>query len=181
MESRTKVLGHPAHTQVIVFPLGLLSTALIFDLLALATKNRKTAEAADAMLVSGLVGAAVAAPLGYRDWRAIPEGTRAKEIGRWHGIGNVGVTALFAASWLLRRNDPGRPPAGAPVALSLAGAGLALVTGWLGGELVYRLRVGVDEGAHLDAPSSLSDTPPVAFSDTTPGTVDEPDAGDASG
>lgn len=35
----------------------------------------------------------------------------------------------------------------------------SLVTGWLGGELVERLRVGVDDGAHLDAPSSLSGRP----------------------
>jgi hypothetical protein len=34
-----------------------------------------------------------------------------------------------------------------------------VLTGWLGGELVYRLRVGVDKGAHLDAPSSLSGEP----------------------
>ena len=33
---------------------------------------------------------------------------------------------------------------------------LALVTGWLGGELVDRLGVGVDEGAHVNAPSSLT-------------------------
>jgi uncharacterized membrane protein len=33
---------------------------------------------------------------------------------------------------------------------------LGAVTGWLGGELVDRLGVGVDEGAHLDAPNSLS-------------------------
>jgi hypothetical protein len=33
---------------------------------------------------------------------------------------------------------------------------LSLVTAWLGGELVERLGVGVDEGAHLDAPNSLS-------------------------
>jgi hypothetical protein len=32
-------------------------------------------------------------------------------------------------------------------------------TGWLGGELVDRLGVGVDRGAHLDAPSSLSGRP----------------------
>jgi uncharacterized membrane protein len=43
--------------------------------------------------------------------------------------------------------------------LALVGAGLALVTGWLGGELVDRLGVGVDDGAHLDAPSSLSGRP----------------------
>jgi hypothetical protein len=39
--------------------------------------------------------------------------------------------------------------------LALVGVLLALVTGWLGGELVERLRVGVDEDAHLDAQSSL--------------------------
>jgi uncharacterized membrane protein len=41
------------------------------------------------------------------------------------------------------------------IALGALGAGLAMFTGWLGGELVDRLGVGVDEGAHLDAPSSL--------------------------
>jgi len=39
--------------------------------------------------------------------------------------------------------------------LSFAGGVLALFTGWLGGELVDRLAVGVDPGAHVDAPSSL--------------------------
>jgi hypothetical protein len=50
------------------------------------------------------------------------------------------------------------PSAGALV-LSFAGLLLALVTGWLGGELVDRLGVGVDDGANLDAPSSLSGRP----------------------
>ena len=40
--------------------------------------------------------------------------------------------------------------------LLVLGAGLALVTGWLGGELVDRLAIGVDDGANVDAPSSLS-------------------------
>jgi len=43
--------------------------------------------------------------------------------------------------------------------LSFAGVVLALVTGWLGGELVDRLGVGVDDGAHLNAPNSLSGKP----------------------
>jgi uncharacterized membrane protein len=61
---------------------------------------------------------------------------------------------LFALSWLLRRPAPDVPVALA-LAASFVGAGLALVTGWLGGELVDRLGVGVDDGANLDAPSSL--------------------------
>ena len=32
---------------------------------------------------------------------------------------------------------------------------VALVTGWLGGELVDRLGVGVDPGAHLNSPSLI--------------------------
>jgi hypothetical protein len=31
-----------------------------------------------------------------------------------------------------------------------------MITGWLGGELVDRLAIGVDEGANVAAPSSLS-------------------------
>jgi len=36
---------------------------------------------------------------------------------------------------------------------------IALFGGWLGGELVDRLGVGVDRGANLNAPSSLSGRP----------------------
>ncbi len=71
-----------------------------------------------------------------------------------HGLGNVIVLLLFAGSWLLRRDVPEMPGTFAYI-LSFAGAGLSLVTGWLGGELVDRLGVGVDEGANLNASNSL--------------------------
>jgi uncharacterized membrane protein len=61
-------------------------------------------------------------------------------------------------SWWLRRPDPGNPSAVA-IGFMIVGAALSLVTGWLGGELVDRLGVGVDEGANLNAPSSLSNKP----------------------
>jgi hypothetical protein len=38
-----------------------------------------------------------------------------------------------------------------------------LVTGWLGGELVERLAIGVDPGANPDAPSSLESEPPAGL------------------
>jgi uncharacterized membrane protein len=89
------------------------------------------------------------------DWVAIPSGTRAKRIGALHGIGNVVVVLLFAASAWLRWDSPQTPVALA-LMLSFGGFVLALITGWLGGELVDRLGVGVDEGAHVNAPSSLT-------------------------
>jgi hypothetical protein len=68
------------------------------------------------------------------------------------------VLGLFGASWWLRHERP-QAMETLPFALSLAGVALAAGTGWLGGELVDRLGVGVDPGANLDAPSSLSDEP----------------------
>jgi hypothetical protein len=79
-------------------------------------------------------------------------------VGLLHGLGNVVVLALFALSWVLRRPDPSAPPTQAIVS-GLVGLVLVAVTAWLGGELVDRLGVGVDDGAHLDAPSSLSALP----------------------
>ena len=158
MESHSKIFGHPAHTLLITFPLGLLSTAVIFDTLALLTKKPKTAEQGLAMTGAGIIGGLVAAPFGTWDWLFIPKGTRAKNIGRVHGLGNVAVLGLFGASWALRRSDSGKI-GGLPYVLSVLGFSLAGLTGWLGGELVERLGVGVDDGANLDAPSSLSGLP----------------------
>ena len=67
---------------------------------------------------------------------------------------NTVVLLLFVASWAMRYNFPERPAMIASI-LSFAGFVLALLGGWLGGELVERLGVGVDEGAHLNAPNSL--------------------------
>ena len=154
MESRAKLLGHPIHTTLIVFPLGLLGMAVIFDLLSLAVGQGYWAEIALWMMIAGVVSGLIAAPFGLIDWLAIPAGTRAKRIGALHGIGNVIVVLLFAISAWMRWGVPQSPSALA-VTLSLVGLLLALVTGWLGGELVDRLGVGVDDGAHVDAPSSL--------------------------
>ena len=154
MEARAKLFGHPIHQMLIVFPLGVLAMSLFFDLIALAAGWPKLHEAAFYMIAGGVLSGLVAAVFGLIDFLAIPGGTRAKRIGSLHGIGNVVVVVLFSASWLLRRDNPPRPEWLA-IALSVAGAGLATLTGWLGGELVDRLSVGVDDGAHLDAPSSL--------------------------
>jgi uncharacterized membrane protein len=154
MESRVRLFGHPLHQMLIVFPLGLLATSVVFDLMHLLGSSTTAAGIAYALIAAGLVGGLLAAPWGFIDWLAIPRGTRAKAIGAMHGSGNVIVLLLFAASWWLRTGRADQPPTEAWV-LSFCGAGLALVTAWLGGELVDRLGVGVSTNAHLDARSSL--------------------------
>ena len=158
MESKARLFGHGLHPILIVFPLGLLGTAAIFDVISLVTGDGKWSDIAFYMIAAGLVGGVVAALFGFIDWFAIPQGTRAKSVGLLHGVGNDIVLVLYAVSWWLRRGhttDPGT----LALALSFAGFALALATGWLGGELVERLGMAVHEGAHLDAPSSLSGRP----------------------
>jgi len=158
MESKAKFAGHPVHPMLIVFPLGLLATTVIFDIIYLVSNNSQWTLVAYYMIGAGVIGGLAAAVFGWLDWIAIPRGTRARRIGLWHGAGNVVVLGLFILSWLLRRENPDVPPTGAIVA-GLSGVVIALVTAWLGGELVDRLGVGVDDGAHLDSPSSLSELP----------------------
>jgi len=154
MESKVKLLGHPVHQMLVVFPLGLLGTSVVFDIIHLATASAFAASVAHALIVAGVIAGLLAAPFGTIDWLAIPQGTRAKAIGALHGGGNVLVLLLFACSWWLRQASPDNPPNVAWV-VSFCGAALALVTAWLGGELVDRLGVGVSPYADLNARSSL--------------------------
>jgi uncharacterized membrane protein len=153
-----KFLGHPIHQALIAFPLGLLGGAVVFDVIAIVIGSPSLMTASFYMIAAGVVSGLIAAPFGLVDWVGIPSNTRAKFIGLIHGLGNALVLVLFAASWLMRRPDA-LSPSGPALGLSFAGVLLALVTGWLGGELVDRLGVGVDEGANVNAPSSLSGRP----------------------
>ncbi len=158
MEAKAKLFGHPIHQALIVFPLGVLATAVIFDVVHLVSGNPRWADISFWMICAGVIAGLVVAPFGFIDWLGIPGGTRAKRVGALHGLGNVVVVVLFAVSWLMRRDNP-TVPEGFALVLSFAGAGLALITGWLGGELVNRLGIGVHEGANVNAPSSLSGRP----------------------
>jgi uncharacterized membrane protein len=159
MHAKARLLGHPIHQMLIVFPLGLLGASLAFDLIWLGTRNTQFAVVSYWLIAAGILTALLAAVFGLIDWLSIPSGTRAKQIGAVHGVGNVVVVGLFAATWLLRRGSGPEIPTGTEITLSVLAVALALFTGWLGGELVDRLGVGVDEGAHLNAPSSLSGRP----------------------
>lgn len=155
MESKARIFGHAIHPILIVYPLGLLSAGVIFDVIYLVTGNTTWTTVSFWMFAAGIVGGLLAAVFGLIDYLAIPANTRASRIGLIHGLTNVGVVVLFLASWLLRRDSPGVPSTLA-FALSFIGVAGALLGGWLGGELVERLGVGVTPGANLNAPNSLT-------------------------
>jgi uncharacterized membrane protein len=155
MESRIKFVGHPLH------PPCFLSACLQQPPCSILPPWFRATGAGSIFLWimgAGILGGLLAALPGLADWVVIPQNTRAKAIGLWHGGGNVVVLLLFAVSWFIRRGRAEVPSNGALV-LSFITVVLALITGWSGGELVDRLGVGVDNGAHLNAPSSLSGCP----------------------
>jgi uncharacterized membrane protein len=160
VESRVKAFGHAVHPMLIVFPFGLLVTAVVFDILYLITDRSGFPVAAAYAIAAGIIGGLAAALPGWIDWYAIPAGTRAKRVGLIHGAGNMLVLVLFAVSWLLRANAENWVPGAWALIFGFAGVAIAGVTGWLGGELVERLGVGVDDEAGLQAPSSLSRSNP---------------------
>jgi uncharacterized membrane protein len=159
MESRIKSLGHPVHPMLVMFPVALFVTAVIFDLVDIVGGPRFFGEAAYWNILIGLIGGVLAAAVGAVDLLAIPSRTRAKRIGVSHAAVNLAVILLFAAIWAVRMAADERGAGGAIFAIevvALAGVGLG---SWFGGELVDRLGVGVDTDADLNASSSLSPAP----------------------
>jgi uncharacterized membrane protein len=158
MRSRARFAGHAVHPMLIVLPLGLFVTAVVFDALYLVTGSANFAVSGAYTTAAGVLGGLLAGLFGWVDWFAVPARTRAKRIGLVHGVGNVVVLALFAVSWLLRLDRDTWEPGTFSFVFAVAGLVLAGIGGWLGGELVERLGVGVDDDADLDADSSLRRT-----------------------
>lgn len=143
---------------LVVFPLGLLVTSVVWDVVALASGHARWGMISYWTIVAGVAGALLAAVPGFIDWLSIPRGTRAKALGLSHMILNLCVVALFAISLLARANAPGGYPfAGfGRMIWGWVAVALATVSSWMGGELVEVLGISVREGANPDAPSSLN-------------------------
>lgn len=153
-----RLLGHAVHPMLVVFPLGLLITSVLFDIIHYATGDTLWSTIAFWTIAIGLIGGIAAALVGLIDWLAMPGGTRAKRVGLNHAIVNAVVLGLFAASWFIRlpAEQAQAAPAGIAFILSLVGLAFSLVGGWLGGELVEQYGMSVNENANSNAPSSLS-------------------------
>jgi uncharacterized membrane protein len=158
MRAKVVVAGHALHPMLIAFPLGLLTTSVVWDVCRLASERRAWGMISFWTIVAGVIGAVLAAVPGFIDWLAIPAKTRAKQIGLYHMVLNLAVLALFVVSLAARWAAPGGY-AEAGVGRMIwgwIGVAIAVVSAWLGGELVEKLGIGVHEDANPNAPSSLA-------------------------
>lgn len=138
--------GHPLHPALVAVPVGAWVSSVVLDLASRVVDDAGTAaHAAWWLLGLGVLGALVAAMLGFLDFFAIPSGTRAWRTALVHMACNLTATTLFAVAWLVRRDDvaPAAGTSSGQIALSLVALALLLAGGFLGGELAYRYGVRV--------------------------------------
>ncbi len=146
-------LGHPLHPVFTDVPIGAWTTALALD--AAGQGDPGMRRAATFAIGVGLAGAVGAAVTGLTDWSETDGESR--RAGLIHGLLNVTATTLFATAFALRRRDShqgGRTCAWTGYAIALGAA-------YLGGDLVYRRRIGV---THADDPLPEEFTPALASS-----------------
>src|SRR6266542_1108794 len=103
--NKMKIFGHPVHPMLVVLPLGLFIGAIVIDTLYLLTGNNILPTISYYDISLGILGGLLAAVFGFIDWLGVESNTRAKQIGGWHGVGNVVVVTMFALSWWTRRAD----------------------------------------------------------------------------
>ncbi|HJR64328.1 MAG TPA: DUF2231 domain-containing protein [Gemmatimonadaceae bacterium] len=144
MKSSARIGGHPIHPMLIPLPLGLWTASVIFNLLGGAMNVYVLHTVAYFTALAGCIGALLAAIPGTIDlFAAIPSGTKPRSIATTHGLINLLALALFLVSlWL--RPSPSNMTYGAYFT-AIAGFVAIGISGWLGGDLVYKHRVGVEE------------------------------------
>jgi uncharacterized membrane protein len=160
MKARATLLGHPIHQMLIVVPLGLFVIAVVFDVINAFRPIEELSIASFWNILAGAIGAVIAAVFGLIDWTKIPDGSRAKKFGIYHGITNVAVLALFVAAAVMRWDNVSYVATTPALLLELGGFVLGGLGGWLGGELVDRFGIGVHEGAHPNATTSAFESEP---------------------
>jgi uncharacterized membrane protein len=152
MASPASLGGHPVHPMLIPFPLALWFFSLIADVIYLWRGNAVWRDwIAFYTLLGGIIGGAVAAVPGLIDWLSLKDPEVVK-IANWHARLNVIALLIFVASFYLRTTGGSQWIGGSytiPLLLSVAGVILITISGWLGGEMVFKHGVAVSPSSDV--------------------------------
>ncbi len=143
-KSAAQIAGHPFHPMLVTFPIAFFVGTLLTDIAYRVTSDPFWARVSFWLLAAGLVMAALAALAGLTDFfgdRLI----RAISTAWYHMIGNVTAVVLSLISFWMRYRDGDTTDYPTVLWLSVVVVLILVVTGWLGGELVFKHRVGVSE------------------------------------
>ena len=142
--STASIAGHPIHPMLIPFPIAFFIAAFLCDLVFWRTTNASWADATVWLLGAGLIMAALAAVTGLTDVLGDPQ-IRTMNTAWWHAGLNVLAVLIELYNWYLRFTDGSTAIVPTGLVLSAIVVALLLITGWLGGQMVYRRRVGVSD------------------------------------
>jgi uncharacterized membrane protein len=141
MRTPASIARHPIHPMLVPIPIGLWVFSLVCDLIhAGGSSNPAWSTVALYSMGGGIVGALLAAVPGLIDLLSLPPGPRRTAL--VHMAINLTVVALYAINLWMRLRSPEDP--GNLVWLSVLSIGLLVISGWLGGKLVYEHGVAVD-------------------------------------
>jgi uncharacterized membrane protein len=141
MRTPARIAGHPIHPMLVPIPIGLWIFSLVCDLIHTGgSSNPAWPTVALYTMGGGVIGALLAAVPGLIDLLSLPPGPRKTAIA--HMAINLTVVVLYIINFWLRVNSPDK--GGTAVWLSVIAIGLLLVSGWLGGKMVYVYGVAVD-------------------------------------
>lgn len=152
VSSTAAIAGHPIHPMLVPFPIAFLVGAFASDIAFWSTMDDFWARMALWLVGAGLVTGALAAAVGLTDFLTIHRAREQRE-GWIHFLGNALVLLLAFANLFLRLDDPAAGVLPSGIILSGVTSALLVITGWYGGELAYRHKIGVIEhDRDLDLP-----------------------------
>ena len=141
--SSARLMGHPIHPMLVPFPIVFFISALATDIVFLRNGNDIWATASAWLLGAGLATAALAALAGLADFFG-DRRVRGLRDAWMHMIGNIVAVLVEAANLMLRLGDTAATVS-TGVILSAVAVSILAFTGWKGGELVFKHRVGVHD------------------------------------
>ena len=143
MSSTASFKGHPFHPILVPLPIGLWIFSLVSDLIyKFGFGGAVWNDVAFYTIGGGIVGALIAALPGFIDLTDL-QNPKTKSIAIWHMFINLMAVAVYCVNfWLRMHRAPGDT---LPIALSVGGIVLIIISGWLGGELVYVRGVAVKQ------------------------------------
>ena len=138
--STASILGHPIHPMLVPFPIVCWIGALVTDITYSRSANIMWANFSSWLLLVGLVMGGFAALAGIIDYfgdRRVRSGAA-----KLHGLINITVFVIQIFNSFVHARDGWTSVVPTGLTLSAIAVLLLLVSGWLGGTLVYKQGVG---------------------------------------
>ena len=140
--SSVQIAGHPIHPAIVLFPIAFLVGAAGTDIGYWLTRDPFWARASVWLIGVGFAAGILAAITGFSEFFKVKR-VRERSAGWLHMGGNVAVMVLSLINLLLRQGNPAEPIVYTGLAISVVVATLLGITGWYGGELSFRHKIGV--------------------------------------